>query len=325
MFGVGARDIGKVLTGAKHCDPDALIRPEQIRAEIKNEYWPKDEGSLGDPFPWTFPFLFRPGQVTVWHGLNGSGKTVGINNCLAYWAWKLNRMCCIASLEWPSHETFAILGRIAMGKRKPDGEAEFNKVMGWLQENFLAYHKHEEAALEDILRVWAYAVKKYGCFHFVLDALLRIQGADVKELDVQRQIMNKLLGFADEYRVHVHLVAHSKKMDAKHDPRKCWPTKYDISGSSDIPNLAQNVICVWRNTGKEEAIYEANMLPHDDPDKQQQIQLWGQREDTLVIVQKQRKTGQEGHKRLWFDKEDSGGSFQFREDRLDLRAKRMLE
>jgi twinkle protein len=211
-----------------------------------------------------------------------------------------------------------------MGKRKPHGEVEFNETMAWLNEHFLAYHKVGEAELDDIVRVWGYAARKYGCFHFVLDALLRVKGVKVDDLDAQRQVCNKLLEFAGTFGVHVHLVAHSKKPDARHDPRRTWPSKFDISGSGDLSNLVHNVVCVWRNAGKEEALFEANLMDAGDPDRANAERMWAQREDSLLVVQKQRKTGQEGHKRFWFDKEGDTGSFQFRDAQGAERGVRMI-
>jgi twinkle protein len=324
QFGTHEKQIYRAIMDAKNCDPVELVRAESMRELIRNEYWPKDGKAEGDELPWAFPFLFRPGQATVWHGWKGSGKTMLIYNCLAWWAATKDRYSCLTGLEWLPHETWGLLGRIGMGKRKPHGEAEFNETMTWLNEFFILYHSIRTTALEDILRVWRYAAMKYGCFHFVLDALLRVKGAKVEDLDCQREIMNELLNFADEFRVHVHLVAHSKKPDARHDPRRTWPSAYDISGSSDIANLAHNVICVWRNTGKEEALFEANLMDAGDPDRAAAETAWTKREDTLLVVQKQRKTGQEGHKRLWFDKEGDTGSFQFRDAQGAGRGVRMI-
>jgi len=313
VFGVTGREIGKAIAEAKGIDPDELARASEHREEIHRVYYPVTEEDDGDPLPWVFPINFRPGEMTVWHGWNGSGKTQVLNNCLAHWA-RPGKGACIASLEWPVADTWAFLGKIGLGKRKPTTEQEFGEVVAWLDERFLAYHKLGEARLEDLLRVFGHAARKYGCFHFVVDALLRLAGVKIDDLDAQRQVCNALLDFCQRFRVHVHLVAHSKKPDSRHDPRKCWPSKYDISGSGDLSNLVQNVVCVWRNAGKEEALFEARQFPEGHEEREKAETAWYGKEDTLLVVQKQRKTGREGHKRLWFDKDEHGGSFQFRED-----------
>jgi hypothetical protein len=81
---------------------------------------------------------------------------------------------------------------------------------------------------------------------------------------------------------------------------RCWPSKYDISGSAALANLPHNIVCVWRNKGKEDALYEAQWMPMGE-ERDAFLKQWTSREDTLAIVQKNRKTGGEGEKRLWFE------------------------
>jgi hypothetical protein len=67
---------------------------------------------------------------------------------------------------------------------------------------------------------------------------------------------------------------------------------------------------VWRNKGKEDALFEAQFMPEGE-EKDTFVRQWTNREDTLLVVQKQRKTGEEGEKRLWFET----ASCRFREER----------
>jgi hypothetical protein len=122
-------------------------------------------------------------------------------------------------------------------------------------------------------------------------------------------VCDECIEFARRYKVHVHLVCHSKKPDARHPVEKCWPSKYDISGSAALANLPHNIVCVWRNKGKEDALNEASLMP-EGPEREECLAQWKGREDTLLIVQKNRKTGGEGEKRLWFD----GANCRFREE-----------
>ncbi len=64
--------------------------------------------------------------------------------------------------------------------------------------------------------------------------------------------MDRLIQFAAMYRVHVHLVAHSKKPSKGGEAM--IPRRYDIMGSSYISNLPHNVIVVWRNRAKHDAL-----------------------------------------------------------------------
>ena len=164
--------------------------------------------------------------------------------------------------------------------------------------------------MDDILRIWEYEARRRGAWHFVLDSLMRVDGIRSDDYDGQKAVCDGLIEFARKYRVHAHLVCHSKKPDQRHPIEKCWPSKYDISGSAALANLPHNIVCVWRNKGKEDALFEAQFMPSGE-EKEAFVQQWTNREDTLLIVQKQRKTGEEGEKRLWFET----ASCRFREER----------
>jgi twinkle protein len=140
-----------------------------------------------------------------------------------------------------------------------------------------------------------------------------------EDYDGQKDVMNLLLEFAAKENVHVFLVCHSKKPDARRPEGKHWPAKYDISGSGNISNLAWNVWCVWRNKEKELQVGTAKELPLDDPQRSKMLDEWSYREDALLAVQKQRETGEEPIKRLYFDFGPEG-SWQYREVQSD-RAK----
>ena len=168
------------------------------------------------------------------------------------------------------------------------------------------------AKSHDILMVFKYAAKKYGVKHFVIDSLMMMSDINNEKHEETTELILRLKQFAMDYRVHLHLVAHSKKPDSKHDPNKHWPTKYDISGSSNISNLADNVICVWRNKEKEiQLAAAADMARTGVYEAAEQLRsAHAQREDALFVIQKNRETGEEFARRLWFDK-GGDGSWQY--------------
>jgi twinkle protein len=294
--------------------PDQMALPSDFRQELWEEFYPVDGEEPGDPSPWTLPFRFRPGEVTVWHGYNASGKTVCMTYCMMWLCAKLNRKVSIASLEMHPKKTLRNAMRMLMGKHRPDDEREYDAVLAWMDERIFMFNHVGEAPLKDILEVWKYAVRKYGVRYLVLDSLMR---CDVQEEDYesQKMFMNKLVSFAAEYQVNVNVVCHSKKPDSRHPEKKHWPSKTDISGSHHLSNLPHNVVCIWRNRKKEQDLYELLLEPLTDDRRMREDEL-KQEADSLFIVQKQRETGQEEYKHLFFDTRNYGkeGSWQYFED-----------
>ena len=208
--------------------------------------------------------------------------------------------------------------RQAIGKGKPFDREEFDKAMDWLDQWVWVYDFVGSAESRKVFQCWEYAARKYGIHHFVLDSLMRLQDVPGSDFDAQKGLMNRLNDFAKRHRVHVHLVAHSRKPDARHPKEKHWPGELDISGSSDIPNGAWNVICMWRNEDKQnnsEIIWQELRRRGLSTDERETLQASlakiAQKNDAMFIVQKQRTAGEFPlHRQLWFD-HGSNGSWQF--------------
>ena len=77
---------------------------------------------------------------------------------------------------------------------------------------------------------------------FILDNFMQIDTTTSDEYREQKQIMERLRTFAVNKNVHIHLVAHPRKMDR--DNTRI--TIYDVLGSSNLLNKAYNVISIIR-------------------------------------------------------------------------------
>jgi hypothetical protein len=77
---------------------------------------------------------------------------------------------------------------------------------------------------------------------FVLDNFMQIdmQGSDI--LQEQSRVMEALRTFAVKKQVHIHLVAHPRKMQDFH----VRLSMFDISGSMNVANKAYNIIAIER-------------------------------------------------------------------------------
>ena len=318
--------IDSLIEHAHDLDPEELKKPNHFREEVWERFYPVEGVEPGDDLPWTttsepdahpLQFMFREGEVTIWHGYNGHGKTIALDHCLIHFASR-GRRSCVASLEMPASMTLQNMVRQTIGKGKPASREEFDKAMDWLDEYLWVYDFVGSADSRKILECWEYAAKKYGIHHFVMDSLMRLQDVASMDFDSQKGLMNRLNDFAKKFEVHVHLVAHSKKPDSKHPKEKNWPGELDISGSSDLPNGAWNVICIWRNENKQndrDAIYQdlrsSRLLPEERAELEIKLNQINERNDAMFIIQKQRTTGAFPlHRQLWFDG-GRDGSWQF--------------
>ena len=237
----------------------------------------------GLPWPKTHEqFRLRPGEVTLLAGFNGSGKSLVLGQIMLHLL--KDQKVCIASLEMKPVTTLARMCRQSLGSNSPtdDYVRRFCERGGnrlWL------YNQLGTVNSERILSVIHYAAEKLGVNHFVIDSLMK---CGISDDDYQRQkiFVDKLCAVAKDTGCHIHLVAHSRKGQDE----LTQPGKMDVKGSGSITDQVDNVMTVWRNKRKEQAIAAGKA--------DEKIQ---NESDTIIICDKQRNGEWEGKIGLWFD------------------------
>lgn len=256
--------------------PDELVSVADFTDEVVAEFYPP-EGSthapalrIGVDHNW---FRFRDSEITIWTGHNGHGKTT-LLGLVQLGLVEQGEKFCVFSGEMPPRKLLSRMARQACGMAEPT-IPYLRHVMGWLGRSMWLFNVLGQAKVDRLLEVFAYAVRRHGVSHVVIDSLMMIE--DVLEegrgaLEAQRQFMNKLAAFAKTHRVHVHLVAHPRKAE---DERKA-PGKMDVAGSGKIVNLADNHFSVWA-----QALEDGDTGP-----------------DSFIELNKQRN-GDMQHQKLW--------------------------
>jgi len=265
--GVTSEQMAAALTDTEVLRPDHLCSILDFEEEIWSRFHPSGKEQVGLLLPWgnrngsSLPFRVRYGEVSVWTGFNKHGKSEVLNHVVVDLCWQGER-ALICSLEISAPQTYQKLIRMAMGTRHVcavEERAQFReRCLKPLAERVWVYDHVGTAQLAEVLIVMTYAFQRYGCRQFVLDSLMRFEGLDGEGQEIwnaQRGFMSQLLEFASRYNVHVHLVAHSRKPDGRKGEGTI-PRRFDIMGSVYISNLAFNVIVVWRNRAKHDALAE---------------------------------------------------------------------
>ena len=247
-----------------------------------------DQDYIGATLPWkkTHDFLrFRPGETTIWAGINGHGKSM-ISGMAALWMME-KQAVCIASLEMPVRQTVRRMLRQINGIKNPT-MAMFNRLKDWCPENFVIYDQLDTVAADRILGMMHYAARELGVKQIFLDSLIKC-GLPVDDYNAQARLMDKICWVAKSENIHIHVVMHMRKGRDETEQ----PGKFDVKGAGELTDLADNVLVCWRNKRKEREREKMNAYqPHefsvDDP-------------DTVLTVHKQRHGEWEGPFNLWFD------------------------
>lgn len=285
---------------------------DELRAEIAN---PVKEITQTMPWPKTeHSFRFRPGEVTLYAGSNGGGKSL-ITGQIALGLIKQKQKICIQSFEMkPKRTLYRMLRQFAgeniefpkfMSKEKYLGKLmdRFHQFAGnrlWL------YDQQGTVTTQQVIAVTRYCAMELGVSHVFIDSLMKcVPGED--DYNAQKMFVDEITAVARDHNIHIHLIHHIRKLQNE----ELQPNKNDIKGTGAIADQVDNVLLMWRNKKKEH-------------DKQKKGTTDDKLPDAMLMCEKQRNGEAEDWFSLWYDKEsqqftemsgavamqfDQGGSF----------------
>lgn len=265
MDGACGEDISDAVRNAKHQDPDELRAASDYITKVTALFYPEHSAErdpqliLDKPLPW---FEFRPGELTVWTGYNGHGKSLMLSQALLG-LMQQGEQVVIFSGEMTPERQLKRMVKQAAGMDRPTPEY-IGAIGRWLNRKLWLFAVVGSAKVSRLIEVFTYANRRYGARHFVIDSLMM---TDVPEdgpgsMSQQKEAIQRMCDFAKRSGCHLHLVAHPRKGQ---DERGA-PGKLDVAGSSKITDGADNVFSVW-SARKDES-----EDPTDEPDAKLELQ-----------------------------------------------------
>ncbi|MFY2599442.1 AAA family ATPase [Achromobacter xylosoxidans] len=233
---------------------------------------------------------FREGEVTLWAGINGSGKSQCLGNVVLGFAAQ-NEPACVASFEMAPIRTLERMQRQAAMCATPAREFTA-RFMELLDKRLWIYDQLGQVDAQMLYGVIRYCARKLGVKQMIVDSLMKcVRGED--DYNGQKAFVDALGAIAREEKLHIHLVHHVKKGDTEDKP----PTKWDVKGSGAIVDQVDQLLIVWRNKLKERAIQKlaAQGEPVDDETYS--------KPDVLLCCEKNRNGEWEGRVPLWYHKD----------------------
>lgn len=236
----------------------------------------------GDTLPFSclgHHFRFRPGEVTIWAGYNGHGKSLLLGQAMMHMIAGHAKKVCVASMEMKPETTLQRIARQFFNAPCPSREdlASFFDLLGG---HFWLYDHQGVVRAAELIAAMKYCAHDLGINHFVIDSLMKC-GMGEDDYNGQKSFVDQLCSIGRDSNMHIHLVAHSKKAA---DESKI-PGKMDIRGSGTITDQVDNVITVWRNKDDKRPMGE----------------------DAVIRIDKQRNGEWEGSTLLSYDQ--TGQSF----------------
>lgn len=269
-----------------------MRRPQDFIDETIDRIFGDHTGSYANlPFGYA-DIHFRPGEVTVWAGANGHGKSMVISQVM-FGFMQQGFKCGVASFEMLPE---ALNKRLILQAAGGIPDVQFVRdFLHWTSDRLWYADVRGSASNKDMLGIVRYAALECGVQHFFIDNLMCcVSGED--DYNGQKDFVFQLCGMARELGVHVHIVHHVRKLVDE----KTIPGKFDIKGSGSITDRIDNAIIVYRNKRKEAELQKSDR--EMTPEKRHE---WKQAYDAALIVCKQRDGGEETTIRLWYHKESN--------------------
>jgi twinkle protein len=256
LAGASVDDFKRCCAAARGFDPDELRSIADFWPGVKALFYPATEEATNEPFLqfcgqsqlW---FEFRGGEVTVWTGYNGHGKSLMLNQVLLGLMTQGERAVVFSGEMTPERQGKRIAKQVG-GLDRPS-TAYLDHMAEWLRDRLWLFNLLGTASIDRLIAVFTYAFKRYGIRHCVIDSLMMtdVQSDGAGAITAQKEAMRKLANWARANGTHVHLVAHPRKGQ---DEKKT-PGKQDVAGAGVITDAADNVFAVW-SAQKDEQLPE---------------------------------------------------------------------
>ena len=212
------------------------------------------------PWPYTKDnFEFRKGEVTLWSGQNGHGKSL-MTSQIALSVMGQDEKVCIASFEMKPITTMQRMARMWVGLNpfSPEFQGEdgvtaieqlYDQFGDWTDNRMWLYDQVGTADADIVIGMVRYCAKELQINHVFIDNLAKCIKAE-DDFNGQKRFVDELTSVARDYGIHIHLVHHLRKPANEN----AVPDKHDNKGSGAITDLVDNVMLVWRNKPKEDDI-----------------------------------------------------------------------
>lgn len=283
------------------------VRPVSVFIDELEENIKNPKPDLKCFMPWAnaeHSFHFRPGEVTVYAGSNGGGKSL-ITGQVALSLIKQSQRVCIASFEMKPMKTIQRMMRQFSGEdlenplikdRANHFKSVIDRFKKFTSEKLWLYDQQGTMTPEQIIAVTRYCAVELKMQHMFIDSLMKCMKAE-DDYNSQKAFVDELTAIARDHNMHIHLVHHIRKLNHQ----DLIPSKTDLKGSGAIADQVDNVLLMHRNKKKEHDISQGREVSDDVP-------------DAYLMCEKQRNGEHEDWFKLWYHNEsqqflDSAGSF----------------
>lgn len=240
-------------------------------AELKKRLTQPDTWGARTGFACDEHFRFRPRELTIWTGYKGHGKSAVLSQVLLRFMQDGQKVFVCSPEFHPVELLYRFLVQIMGASHPSEEEAEI--ALEFFQRSLWVYDVQSSLKPRDVTPLCRWVCDNIKPDHIVIDSLMKC-GIAPDDYNAQKQLVDQIQSVAHQNDTHIHLVAHARKGHSDESPARL----HDIKGASEIADMAENVVSIWRNKPKEKAISSGDMAKEGES-------------DALFIVEAQRNCG----------------------------------
>lgn len=236
-----------------------IVEPWQVVDDLEQLY-EKGAGS-GESTGWRAIdkcYTVAPGELSIVTGLPGHGKSEWLDALMVNMAKQHGWHFAVCSPE-----NFPVAGHVAKILEKYTGKpfalgptprmswSDLAEGVQWVQNHLVFFSPAEECVnIEEVLRLAKISVTRYGIRGLVIDPWNEFdhqRGPGMSETEYIGAMLTKIRRFARNHAVHVWIIAHPMKLKKLENGGYPVPTPYDINGSANWRNKADNCLAIYRD------------------------------------------------------------------------------
>lgn len=289
-------DILSYINEATLKQPDELVDASVFKDQVQATFQ-REEGVEGYLLPWSKlhdKFGQKPGEVSAWVGKTNHGKSQVTSHVMAY-DIRQGAKVCVASLEMHPKRYLHRLVRQIGATSSPTANFVDKVFTEFLADHLWCFNMIGRTTVDILLDAFEYAMRRFACDVFVIDSLMRL-GVKNDDYAAQADAICKIVDFAVNNNVHVHLVCHARKSTEGVGTDA-------IRGAGEIADNCANIFIIWRNKELEEKMKGAS---------EEELKELEETPNVILNLEKNRNGDWDGKTGLWFNR-DSYRYEQFRE------------
>lgn len=270
LLSYGPEVLRECIDAAEPWPVEGIIRPRDLREAYVELY--RARVAKGVSTGWVSldeHYTVKPGEWTLITGIPSHGKSSFLSAMAMHLAeeehWRL--AICPPEMQ-PLEQYCALLSQLHAGAPFFEGptrrmsEREALECLAWQDERltFILPRDHSPT-IDEILELARIETLRRGIHGLIIDPYNELEHsrpAGMTETEYISQFINKIRLFARRHKVHVWVVAHPTKLHKEGDKYPV-PTAYDVSGSANWYNKADNIITVYREVKADNDVVQIHV------------------------------------------------------------------